>query len=140
MAFRTMITELHSRLEKAGFADVRPAYGFVLLYVREHDAGVQEIAELMGTSKQAASKLLAGMEAARLVERVANPEDRRARRVLLTKRGRRMLSAVEAIYRDLEAEWADVVGARELERVRTHLVSVVRAAHDGELPALRPVW
>jgi DNA-binding MarR family transcriptional regulator len=101
---------------------------------------VQDVADLMGTTKQAASKLLDAMEASRLVERVPDPDDGRARVVVLTRRGRRMLRCVESIYRDIESEWSEVIGDRELEAVRACLSKLVRDAHGGQLPALRPIW
>ena len=140
MAFRVMITALHERLAQRGFQDIRPAFGFALLHVRDHQATVQDIAALMGMSKQAASKLIAVMEAARLLRRAPDPDDGRAYRLTLAARGRRLLEVVEETYEEIEAEWAEVIGADALEDVRGRLAEVVRATSGGALPAVRPVW
>jgi DNA-binding MarR family transcriptional regulator len=92
----------------------------------------------MGTSKQAASKLIDVMEGAGYVRRGAGSTDTRQRPVRLTPRGRRLLAAVEVIYAELEQRWADVIGASNVERVRRDLTEVL--AVDGELPAVRPTW
>ena len=62
------------------------------------------------------------------------------RPLALTPRGVRLLAAVEEIYGELEAEWADIIGSRRLEALRTDLTRAVTAPTGGQLPALRPVW
>lgn len=140
MSFRTMIDELHLRLAHRGWSDVRPAYGFVLLALREGPTSATDIAALMGTTKQAASQLVDAMEAAGLVTRVASSRDGRVRELVLAERGRDLLAAVEEIYAEIEAEWAAQAGVRDLATVRRALLSVVRSANDDRLPAVRPIW
>lgn len=138
MAYRHLVVALHERLLERDWRDVRPAYGYVLLACRDHPAASGELAALLGVSKQAASKMVDGMVAARLVRRRISPDDSRARLVALTARGRRLLATVEDIYVELESEMADAVGRDTVEAVRGGLVAVLSAAHDGTLPAVRP--
>ena len=58
----------------------------------------------------------------------------------LAARGRELLGVVEGIYRDIEAEWAVVVGERGVERLRRDLVRVVTDSNEGDLPPVRPTW
>ena len=138
MAFRTLIDDLHARLAASGFADVRPAFGFVLLAARSHSVTAKEIAELTGTSKQAATKLLALIEAGNYLRRVPSGGDGRERPFELTPRGRKLLTRVEAIYRELEAEWARAIGSTGVEGLRSGMTRALRARHGGTLPPLRP--
>jgi DNA-binding MarR family transcriptional regulator len=92
----------------------------------------------MGTTKQAASKLVETMVAAGYVERGVAVEDGRQRPVRLTARGQELLASVEAIYDELEHEWAEVLGAAELERLRRDLVRALSDAGGGTLPPVRP--
>jgi DNA-binding MarR family transcriptional regulator len=94
----------------------------------------------MGTSKQAASKLVDTMEAAGLVTRSTSAADARQKSIELAARGRELLGVVEGIYRDIEAEWAVVVGERGVERLRRDLVRVVTDSNEGDLPPVRPTW
>jgi DNA-binding MarR family transcriptional regulator len=119
---------------------MRPPYGFVLVAASHGPLTGAAIAELMGTTKQAASKLVDAMEAEGYVRREATDSDARAKYVVLTARGRRLLDDVEAIYADLEAEWADRIGRPRVEAMRDDLLTVMRAAHDGDLPPIRPTW
>jgi len=138
MAFREMIDGLHERLAADGWSDVRPRYGYVLLAVADEPRTVAEVAALMGTTKQAASKLVEEMEEARYVRRGPHHGDARAKLVAITPRGKKLLAAVVGIYAELEAEWGEILGPDEVERLRTDLERVISAGHDGGLPDVRP--
>ncbi len=138
VAFRSLIDALHVELRARGWHDVRPAYGFVLLAAADAPTAVTDLATLLGTTKQAASKLVDAMVVAGYVRREPAPGDRRRRPVALTARGRALLAAVEDIYRDLERRWADVIGPAAVERMRGDLVTVLTDGPDGRLPPVRP--
>ena len=140
MAFRYLIDELHGRLVDKGWPELRAPYGFVLVAARERAITSGAIAELMGMTKQAASKLVDAMEGEGYVRRRPDGGDARAKLVELTPRGHELLAAVEEIYADLEGEWAAVVGRNRIEAVRRDLLAVMRATHDGALPPIRPTW
>jgi DNA-binding MarR family transcriptional regulator len=140
MAFRLMIDTLHERLQERGWSDVRPAYGFVLLALRDQAITGKDVAALMGTTKQAASQLVDAMESAGCVARVASPRDGRVRDLVLADRGRALLQAVEEVYAEIEGEWALLAGADDLVSARRALSAVVAAADDTAQPAVRPIW
>lgn len=140
MAYRSLMDDLHQRLREQGWDDVRPAFGFVLLAARAEPTTAGDLALLMGTTKQAAAKLVGVMEEGGYLERSVSGTDARRRRIALSDRGRSLLSAVEAIYADLEAGWAATIGAQGVERLRSDLTAVVLARHGGALPAVRPTW
>jgi DNA-binding MarR family transcriptional regulator len=94
---------------------------------------------MLGTSKQAVSKLVEAMVAAGFVERPADPTDSRAKRVQLSPRGRALLADVEQIWAELERGWAEHLGERRLDDLRADLTAVLRAAHGGTLPGVRTV-
>jgi DNA-binding MarR family transcriptional regulator len=94
---------------------------------------------MLGTSKQAVSKLVEAMVAAGYVERDADPDDARAKRVQLSDRGRQLLAAVEEVYAELERNWAAALGEERLQALRADLVSVLSATSGGRLPAVRAV-
>lgn len=141
MAFRDLVEALHERLAEQGWTDVRPAYGFVLLAARDGGITGGEIAALLGTTKQAASKQVDTMASAGLVRRDPADGDGRRKRVTLTAEGEQFLAAVERIYADLEAEWAAALGGTApVERLRGDLLAVLHARHGDTLPAIRPTW
>jgi DNA-binding MarR family transcriptional regulator len=139
MAYRTLVDDLHERLATRGWAGVRPAFGFVLLALRAGPVSLRELPGVLGTSKQAVSKLVEAMVAAGFVERAADPVDSRAKRVQLSARGRALLADVEEIWAELERGWGEVLGEGRLDGLRDDLVVVLRAAHGGTLPEVRAV-
>ncbi len=139
IAYRQLVDGLHERLRALGWTDVRPAFGFVLLAVRDGPATTTQLAALTGTTKQAASKLVETMVAAGYVERSVAGDDGRQRPVGLTPRGQELLATVEQIYVELERDWATVIGPSHLERMRGEIVRVLSNA-GGDLPPVRPTW
>ncbi len=138
VAYRQLIDGLHHRLAELGWDDVRPSYGFVLLTLRDRQASVSELAALLGVSKQATSKLLDQMAEGAYVTREVSTSDARQLAVALAPRGRELLAVVERIYAELESEWASVVGASKVERLRGTLTQVVLAGNEGRFPEVRP--
>ncbi len=138
MAFRHLIDELHARLAKRGYTDVRSAYGYVLLAARSRPTTGTDVAELLGMTKQAASKLIDAMEQGGYVKRRPRDDDSRAKEIVLTARGQKFLSTVETIYREIEDGWGSVIGKQRLEALRRDLRVVIETAHGGVLPPVRP--
>jgi DNA-binding MarR family transcriptional regulator len=139
MSFRSLVDGLHEHLERRGI-QIKPVYAFVLLASRERPLTGNDVADLLGMTKQAASKLVDAMEAAQFLARKPHPEDARAKLLHITPKGRRVLEAAEDIYRELEAEWARTIGKQRLEAIRADLTEVLHAAHGGKLPPIRPTW
>ena len=138
LAYRDLVDGLHERLVERGWVDVRPAFGFALLAARDAPTTITELAALMGTTKQAASKLAITMIDAGYLIRGGGSDDARQHPLRLSSRGSKLLADVEDIYEELEGEWARVIGARALERLRRDLQTAVAASHGGHLPAVRP--
>ncbi|WP_232665941.1 MarR family winged helix-turn-helix transcriptional regulator [Pseudonocardia sp. TRM90224] len=138
LSFRLLIDGLHERLPERGFPGVRPAFGFVLLALAGGPVTMKDLVATLGITKQAVSQLVVDMVAAGYAVRDVHPADARSRTVALSDRGRELLVAVEEIYAELEAGWAAQIGADRVAAIRTDLEGVLRAAHGGVLPALRP--
>ncbi|MBI4942448.1 MAG: MarR family transcriptional regulator [Actinobacteria bacterium] len=132
-----LLTGLHDRLAGAGWPQVRPGDGYVLLAARQGPTSAVDVAALTGTSRQAATKLADRLVAEGFLRRGPSPDDGRVVLLHLTARGAALLEDVESIYADLEAGWAREIGARRIEALRTDLTAVLRARHGGVLPPVR---
>ena len=84
-------------------------------------ARITALARASRITKQSMSALIADLETAGYVERVDDPDDARATRVRLTAHGRAYGRAVRAFARSVEVEWAEQIGARRVEELRTTL-------------------
>lgn len=88
---------------RAGFAEVRPSYGSVLLPLFEED-GLQmgELGRRSRLSKQTMTALVRRVERDGLVSRRADPGDARATLVFLTDRARRFEPVAATVLGELD--------------------------------------
>jgi DNA-binding MarR family transcriptional regulator len=94
---------LYERFAAAGFPEVRPAYGSVLIPLYEEDGLRQgELARRARLSKQTLTTLARSVERAGLVERRPDPNDARATRLFLTARAREFQPVAERILAELD--------------------------------------
>jgi DNA-binding MarR family transcriptional regulator len=140
MSLRLLIDDMHRRLEAQGLPELRPAHGFALNAIAEAGMTTAELAELMGVTKQGAAKLVASMIDLGFVTTAAHATDRRARLVVLTPRGRTVLTAAVEAQRAMEQELRATVGARDVTALRRTLRTLIEQHHGEGYPPLRPVW
>jgi DNA-binding MarR family transcriptional regulator len=108
--------------------DVRVADGYVFQHVMGDGIRVTELAERLGVTQQAASKQVADLEARGLIEREADPGDRRASRITLSRRGQAAVDAARAARRQMNEELEELLGPRKAAALRRHLVDVADSA------------
>jgi DNA-binding MarR family transcriptional regulator len=95
---------LHEAFVEAGFSEVRPAYGSLLVPLFEEDGLRQgELARRARLSKQTLTTMTRALERDGLVERRPDAEDARATRIYLTPRAARLRPVAERVIRELEA-------------------------------------
>lgn len=116
--------------------DLSPSSTQVVPNLPAKGLGMSELAGRLRLTLQRTGQLVQRLEDDDYVERVPDPRDGRAKRVVYSKRGLRLLEDIDAITDDLTAELEQVLGAtryRALCRDLEHL----DAAINGEEPALR---
>jgi DNA-binding MarR family transcriptional regulator len=121
-----MTALLKSELAAAGIDEVRPAYLGVLISLWQEDGlKVMELGRRAGLEPSTMTGLLDRMERAGLLTRKADPDDRRAQRVRLTGRGRKVEeTAIEVVERSL-AEMLTGVSESDLESLQRSLRQVL---------------
>jgi DNA-binding MarR family transcriptional regulator len=94
---------LYERFVAAGYPDVRPSYGSILVPLFEEDGlRMGELAARARLSKQTMTTMVRLLERDGLVERRADPSDGRASLVFLTERARSFRPVAEATLAELE--------------------------------------
>jgi DNA-binding MarR family transcriptional regulator len=117
------------QFEEAIYADVRaagfPEIRFVhLTLTRNMDSGgtrLTQLAARAGMTKQAMSELVDQCEAIDIVERRPDPSDRRARIIVFTSRGHKLLRALIAGIARAEADMRAAIGAETFKIVAAAL-------------------
>jgi len=94
---------LYEAFRRAGYRDVRPAHGSILIPLFEEDGlRMGELAKRSRLSKQTMTALIRIMKQRKLILRRRDPVDARASRIYLTPRTRRFKPVVERILRGMD--------------------------------------
>jgi DNA-binding MarR family transcriptional regulator len=104
---------LYERFVAAGYPEVRPAYGSLLIPLYEEDGLRQgELARRARLSKQTITTMARALERAGLVERRPDPDDARATRLYVTRRAREFQPVAEEILAELDERVAQSLPVR----------------------------
>ena len=126
-ASQRWIELLYDRFVAAGYSDVRPSYGSILVPLFEEDGlRMGELAARARLSKQTMTTMVRVLEREGLVERRADPSDGRATLVFLTERARGLRPVVEAALEELDRLVVRTLSARG----RAELREALRALAD----------
>jgi DNA-binding MarR family transcriptional regulator len=110
---------LQERFRAAGWSEVRPSYGSILVPLFEQD-GLQmgELARRARLSKQTMTTMVRLLERDGLVRRMPDPADGRAFRIVLTAKARRFEPVAERTLAELAALAQERLGERRLASVK----------------------
>lgn len=129
-----MVDHIHRGVAERGFADVRPAHGFVFVRISAGDATLVDVASHLGVTKQAASQLVKQLVERGYVTRQPDARDGRARLLVLTERGWACTHAADQAAQELADRWEGKVGAKTMNSVRRTMRSLIRPG------PVRPAW
>jgi DNA-binding MarR family transcriptional regulator len=116
---------LYERFVAAGYPDVRPSYGSILVPLLEEDGlRMGELAARARLSKQTMTTMVRLLERDGLVERHADPSDGRASLVFLTARARGFRPVAEATLAELDRLVVRTLSARGQDELRDALRSL----------------
>ena len=113
---------LRERFVRAGYAEVRPSYGSLLLPLFEEDGlRMGELARRARLSKQTMTTMVRVLEREGLVRRERDPDDGRAFRIVLTDKAEKFRPVAEQTLRELGALARARLGQRRLEALKIDL-------------------
>ena len=137
-ANRCVADRLGAAVATAGGESMRPSFGFVLRAVAAEQPTVSRLAELLGVSKQAASRLADDMVALGYLERAADAGDRRRTLLRLSPAGERIRARALVESHAIEDELRERFGAAAVGQLRALLTDFIER-HGGadELAARR---
>lgn len=116
---------LHRRLGEEGFEGIRYRHGSVFRFIDEDGSRLTVLAERSGLTKQAIGEVVDELARHGYVERTADPDDRRAKIIQLTERGRKGQVAAARILRDIEHRWARHFGLDRITTLRRTLEEII---------------
>lgn len=114
--------QLRERFRAAGWGEVRPSYGSILVRLFEQDGlRMGELARRSRLSKQTMTTMVRLLERDGLVRRERDPEDGRAFRIVLTAKARRFEPVAEQTLAELGVRAHDLLGERRLASLKRAL-------------------
>jgi DNA-binding MarR family transcriptional regulator len=129
---RIPLDRVYERLLEAlhdhGFTDINESHFKVLRWPGPNGDRPVELAKRAGMTRQAMNYLLGQLEDLGYVERRADPNDVRSRRVHLTPHGRSTIAVIRDAVSDLEREWETQLGAGDWQQLKRLLVRLNDAA------------
>jgi DNA-binding MarR family transcriptional regulator len=141
-ATEAYLQEFRRELEQSGYENIRPTHGCVFRFVREDGMRLTELATYAGMTKQSVGELVDDLVDLGYVERIPDPEDRRAKLICLTDRGVEAQHKGFGLIDEIETRWAERFGRERIAELREILEEIVVdvAPHAvPELAALEPV-
>jgi DNA-binding MarR family transcriptional regulator len=116
---------LYAHFSERGYAEVRPAYGSILLPLFEEDGlRIGELGRRARLAKQTMTTMVRLLERNGLVSLEPDPDDGRAMRVYLTARARRFRSVAEEALAELDDLVTGALGTRRSAQLATDLEEV----------------
>jgi DNA-binding MarR family transcriptional regulator len=129
--FTVLNDRVLARLAEEGHGAVRPAHSAVFEFLDETGTTVSALAERAQMTKQGMAELVRHLEDHGYVTRAPDPDDRRAKLVLLTPAGREVVGIAQRLVPELEAEVAALVGADRVRALQEDLAAIVRLGATG---------
>jgi DNA-binding MarR family transcriptional regulator len=112
------------RLHESGFGDFDAAYLTVFQYPGPQGTRPSELAARLRISKQALNYLLGGLERLGYLERRADSDDLRSKRIALTPRGIAAVGVIREAVGEVESAWAEQLGAERFDELRNVLLEL----------------
>ncbi len=116
--FRVGNEVLHRRFAERGHSEIRPPHGNVMQFLDDDGTRVSVLAERAEMTKQSMAELVAHLERLGYVKRVPDPDDRRAKLVRATPRGKQLYAIAREVVAEIEAEWTKRLGRAKMRRLR----------------------
>jgi DNA-binding MarR family transcriptional regulator len=131
-----LFAEFREDLAEAGYGDVRPTHGCVFRFIREDALRLTDLASLARMTKQSIGEIVDDLAQLGYVERIPDPQDRRAKLIRLTAKGVEAQTTGYALFGKLEERWAERYGEERMTQLRRLLEEIAAAEDPHAVPEL----
>jgi DNA-binding MarR family transcriptional regulator len=123
--------QLYARLAEAGYGDLTRLHGAVIAHLDEDGTRATELARRSGRHKQVIGRIVDELEELGYVVRRPEPADRRAKLVVPTARGRKVMRFSDEVIAEIEQRASVAVGSATFSEFMRSLHAVVDALTHG---------
>jgi DNA-binding MarR family transcriptional regulator len=135
-AQEALFVEFRRELADAGYGDIRPTHGCVFRFVRDDGMRLTDLAHLAAMTKQSVGEIVDDLAEKGYVERIPDPDDRRAKLIRLTDRGAKAQRMGRRLLAEIESRWQERFGARRVAELRKTLEQIVAEEAPDAVPEL----
>ncbi len=136
IVIEALFAEFRVELVESGYGDVRPTHGCVFRFLREDGMRLTDLAVLGGMTKQSIGEIVDDLAELGYVERIPDPDDRRAKLIRLTAKGEEAQRTGFGLFAKLEQRWAGRYGAERLAQTRELLEEIATTQAPQAVPEL----
>ncbi len=119
--FQKLADTVYDELAEISHNEIRPAHSVVFRYILDKGSRITELAEQAGMTKQSMAALVDHLHHYGYVQIQPDPNDGRAKQVVLTQRGKKIQQQAMALSQQMEQQWAELIGKEEMATLR-HLL------------------
>ncbi len=131
-----LFAEFREELEKSGYGDIRPTHGCVFRFIRDEPLRLTELATLAGMTKQSVGEVIDNLVELGYVQRIPDPQDRRAKLLCLTTQGEEAQKVGLGLFRKVEQRWAKRYGPDRFAQLRELLEEIAISEAPTAVPEL----
>lgn len=119
--YRHLAREVYDELGRSGYSEVRQAHSVVFRHILPEGSRITELAERAGITKQSMASLVEHLQKHGYLRIKPDPNDGRAKRVVLTERGKAVQREAMRLSRKVERRWAASIGEEDMTNLRSLL-------------------
>jgi DNA-binding MarR family transcriptional regulator len=119
-------------LQARGHTELLPSHQVVFAGIGRDGTRLTVLAQHAGMTKQAMGQIVDDLEHLGYVERTPDPADGRAKIVRFTAAGLDFVCDAAEVLDEIWREYAELLGARELDQLQEALHKLLRGARRGE--------
>lgn len=112
-----------SRLKDAGWGEVTRAHSRVFAHLDRGGTRSTELARRLGITRQGAHQTIQELVELGFLQLAPDPTSQRAKRIVLTPRGKRLVADAREIFKELEETLESRIGRKRAARLRRALES-----------------
>jgi DNA-binding MarR family transcriptional regulator len=115
-----------------GHTGLQASHQAVLTHLSLNGTRLSELARRAAMSRQAIGQLVDELEGLGYVERIPDPDDRRARKVRFTEKGSQLMLSGTRVGTSIHQRYTGILGAKKMERLRELLAELYDRIREEE--------